>query len=72
LCTALSRRLCPLTDRVERLLAANEEIGKLASPHHLWLEQPIHVANIAVYLASDEAEITTRQILSVDRGVTIY
>jgi len=29
------------------------------------------VANMAVYLASDEAEITTGQILSVDRGVTI-
>jgi hypothetical protein len=27
---------------------------------------------MAVYLASDEAEITTGQILSVDSGVTIY
>jgi hypothetical protein len=26
----------------------------------------------AVYLASDEAEITTGQVLSVDSGVTIY
>jgi enoyl-[acyl-carrier-protein] reductase (NADH) len=30
------------------------------------------VANMAVYLASDESEITTGQILSVDSGVTIY
>ena len=61
-----------LTDRVKRLLAANKDIGKLASTHLLGLGQPIHVANMAVYLASDESEITTGQILSVDSGVTIY
>ena len=61
-----------LTDRVKRLLAANKDIGKLASSHLLGLGQPIHVANIAVYLASDESEITTGQVLSVDSGVTIY
>jgi NAD(P)-dependent dehydrogenase (short-subunit alcohol dehydrogenase family) len=61
-----------LTDRVKRLLAANQDIGKLASSHLLGLGQPIHIANMAVYLASDEAEITTGQILSVDSGVTIY
>jgi NAD(P)-dependent dehydrogenase (short-subunit alcohol dehydrogenase family) len=61
-----------LTDRVKRLLAANKDIGKLASSHLLGLGQPIHVANMAVYLASDEAAITTGQVLSVDSGVTIY
>ena len=29
-------------------------------------------ARTAVYLASDESEITTGQVLSVDSGVTIY
>jgi NAD(P)-dependent dehydrogenase (short-subunit alcohol dehydrogenase family) len=61
-----------LTERVKRLLAANRDIGKLASTHLLGLGQPIHVANMAVYLASDESEITTGQILSVDSGATIY
>ena len=61
-----------LTERVKRLLAANKSIEKLASTHLLGLGQPIHIANMAVYLASDEAEITTGQILSVDSGVTIY
>jgi NAD(P)-dependent dehydrogenase (short-subunit alcohol dehydrogenase family) len=61
-----------LSDRVKRLLASNKDIGKLASTHLLGLGQPIHVANMAVYLASDESEITTGQILSVDSGVTIY
>ena len=33
---------------------------------------PIHMANMAVYLASDEAEITTGQIMVVDSGATIW
>ena len=59
-----------LTDRVK--LAGNENVSKLAASHLLGMGQPIHVANMAVYLASDESEITTGQILSVDSGVTIY
>jgi NAD(P)-dependent dehydrogenase (short-subunit alcohol dehydrogenase family) len=61
-----------LSDRVKRLLAASPDIDKLAQSHLLGLGQPIHIANMAVYLASDEAEITTGQVLSVDSGVTIY
>jgi NAD(P)-dependent dehydrogenase (short-subunit alcohol dehydrogenase family) len=61
-----------LTERVKQLLARNANIEKLASRHLLGLGQPIHVANMAVYLASDEAEITTGQVVSVDSGVTIY
>ena len=57
---------------MKRLLVANKDIGELASTHLLGLGQPIHVANMAVYLASDESEITTGPILSVDSGVTIY
>ena len=61
-----------LTARVKRLMAANKDVSKLAASHLLGLGQPIHVANMAVYLASDEFEITTGQVLSVDSGVTIY
>ena len=61
-----------LTERVKRLLAGNKNLSKLASSHLLGIGQPIHVANMAVYLASDKSEITTGQILSVDSGVTIY
>jgi enoyl-[acyl-carrier-protein] reductase (NADH) len=57
---------------VKRLLAGNKNVEKLASSHLLGMGQPIHIANMAVYLASDEAEITTGQVLSVDSGVTIY
>jgi NAD(P)-dependent dehydrogenase (short-subunit alcohol dehydrogenase family) len=61
-----------LTDRVKRLLAANKNVSKLAASHLLGMGQPIHVADMAVYLASEEAAITTGQILCIDSGVTIY
>ena len=61
-----------LTDRVRKLMEVNPALAKMADSHLLGLGQPIHIANMAVYLASDEAAITTGQILSVDSGVTIY
>jgi NAD(P)-dependent dehydrogenase (short-subunit alcohol dehydrogenase family) len=61
-----------LTDRVKKLIDQNPAVEKLAASHLLGMGQPIHIADMAVYLASDEAAITTGQILSVDSGVTIY
>jgi NAD(P)-dependent dehydrogenase (short-subunit alcohol dehydrogenase family) len=61
-----------LSDRVKKLLDVNPGISKLAESHLFGLGQPIHIANMAVYLASEEAAITTGQIMSVDSGVTIY
>lgn len=60
-----------LSDRVKKMLDQSPDIGKLAASHLMGLGQPIHIADMAVYLASDEAAITTGQILSVDSGVTI-
>ncbi len=61
-----------LSDRVKKLLEVNPALEKLADSHLFGLGQPIHIANMAVYLASDEAAITTGQVYSVDSGVTIY
>jgi NAD(P)-dependent dehydrogenase (short-subunit alcohol dehydrogenase family) len=61
-----------LSDRVKKLLEGSKDIAKLASSHLLGLGLPIHIANMAVYLASDEAEITTGQIMVVDSGATIW
>lgn len=61
-----------VTDRVRKLMAVNPALESLADTHLLGLGQPLHVANMAVYLASDESAITTGQVLSVDSGVTIY
>jgi NAD(P)-dependent dehydrogenase (short-subunit alcohol dehydrogenase family) len=61
-----------LSDRVKKLVEGSPQIKKLADQHLLGFGQPIHIANIAVYLASDEAAITTGQVFPVDSGVTIY
>jgi len=60
-----------LSDRVKKLMQDSPEIEKISQTHLLGLGLPIHIANMAVYLASDESEITTGQVISVDSGVTI-
>ncbi len=64
-------RSVALSDRVKRLLEQSPEIEKIAESHLLGLGWPIHIADMAVYLASDESEITTGQVISVDSGATI-
>ena len=60
-----------LTDRVKNLLEKRSDMRDIAQMHLLGLGEPLDVAHMAVYLASDESRITTGQILSVDSGVTI-
>jgi NAD(P)-dependent dehydrogenase (short-subunit alcohol dehydrogenase family) len=60
-----------LTERVIKLMEGVKDIEKLAATHLLGLGLPIHMADMAVYLASDESAITTGQVLSVDSGVSI-
>ena len=60
-----------LTDRVKKLLEASPEIEAISKTHLLGLGEPIHVAELAVYLAGDESAITTGQVIPVDSGVTI-
>ena len=57
---------------MKKLLEGSKDIAKLAESHLMGLGLPIHMANMAVYLASDEAEITTGQIMVVDSGATIW
>ena len=65
-----------LTARVKKQFEDSGVFGdavrKLAEAHLLGPGQPVHIANMALYLASDESEITTGQIMSVDSGVKIY
>lgn len=61
-----------LSDRVKKLMEGNPAVAKLGESHLFGLGQPLHIANMAVYLASDEAAITTGQVYPVDSGVTIY
>ena len=60
-----------LSDRVKKLLEADTNIESISKTHLLGLGEPIHVAELAVYLAADESAITTGQVIPVDSGVTI-
>jgi NAD(P)-dependent dehydrogenase (short-subunit alcohol dehydrogenase family) len=60
-----------LSERVKKLMAGSKDISKLAATNLLGLGLPEHIAEMAVYLASDESAITTGQILSVDSGATV-
>ena len=60
-----------VTPRVQAR-ARSERIKALAARHLLGPAEAIDVAQMAVYLASDESRVITGQILSVDSGVTIH
>ena len=60
-----------LTERVKKLMEGAKDIEKLAQTHLLGLGMPAHMADMALYLASDESVITTGQVLSVDSGASI-
>lgn len=60
------------TDRIVEVAKHNEHINRLVLEGQPlgWCE-PIHIAYMALYLASDESMVTTGQIMSVDSGATI-
>jgi NAD(P)-dependent dehydrogenase (short-subunit alcohol dehydrogenase family) len=60
-----------MTDRVRKLMAGNTALDRLASAHLLGLIEPPDIANMALFLASDESRMVTGQVYPVDSGVTI-
>jgi NAD(P)-dependent dehydrogenase (short-subunit alcohol dehydrogenase family) len=60
-----------MTDRVRALVAGNPALNKLADSHLIGLIEPEDIANMAVFLASDESRMVTGQVYPVDSGVTI-
>lgn len=60
-----------LTPRVKQRID-HERVQALAARHLLGVAEPIDIAHMAVYLASDESRIVTGQIFPVDSGVTIH
>jgi NAD(P)-dependent dehydrogenase (short-subunit alcohol dehydrogenase family) len=60
-----------MTDRVRRLMTGNAALDKLANAHLLGLIEPPDIANMALFLASDESRMVTGQVYPVDSGVTI-
>lgn len=60
-----------MTDRVRALVAGNTALDKLAQSHLVGLIEPEDIANMAVFLASDESRVITGHVYPVDSGVTI-
>ena len=60
-----------MTDRVRTLVAGNAGLSKLTDSHLLGLIEPEDIANMAVFLASDESRMITGHVYPVDSGVTI-
>ena len=60
-----------LSERVKKQLEGNPVTEELGRQHLLGLIEPVHIADMAVYLASEESARTTGQIFPVDSGVTI-
>ncbi|MEU2007136.1 SDR family NAD(P)-dependent oxidoreductase [Rhodococcus sp. NPDC019627] len=61
-----------LTDRVRGNIDSSPAVKALVDRHLLGPVEPADIANMAVYLASDESRAVTGQIFSVDSGVTIH
>ena len=59
------------TDRVAHMMDNDPDIKSILDRHLLGVGEPIDIAQMALYLASDEARITTGQVLPVDSGITI-
>ena len=61
------------TERVIELAAGNPHIDSLIKEGQLlgWCE-PIDIARMSLYLASDESASTTGQVFPVDGGATIF
>ncbi len=61
-----------MTDRVRgRLEAGNPRVTKIAEAHLLGLIQAEDIANMAIFLASDEARMITGHVYPVDSGITV-
>jgi len=61
-----------MTDHVRgRFEAGNARVTKIASVHLIGLIEPEDIANMAVFLASDEAQMVTGHVYPVDSGITV-
>ena len=60
-----------MTERVKKLFNDSKTRAKLESMHVLGFGEALDIAQMAVYLASDESRLVTGQIFPVDSGLTV-
>ncbi len=61
-----------MTDRVRgRLEAGNPRVSRMAAQHLVGLIEPEDIANMAVFLGSEESRMITGHVYAVDSGITI-
>jgi NAD(P)-dependent dehydrogenase (short-subunit alcohol dehydrogenase family) len=60
-----------LTERVKNLFSDQAIKDKLEAMHVLGFGEPMDIAEMAVYLASDESRLVTGQVFPVDSGLTV-
>jgi NAD(P)-dependent dehydrogenase (short-subunit alcohol dehydrogenase family) len=58
-----------MAQRVKRLIAGNAALTELADSHLLGVIEPGDIANMALYLASDESRMVAGQVLPVSTGI---
>ena len=58
-----------LTERVRRILDGNPAMQSLVDMHLLGLGEPMDMAHVALYFASDDSRITTGIVMPVDSGL---
>jgi NAD(P)-dependent dehydrogenase (short-subunit alcohol dehydrogenase family) len=60
-----------MTDRVKKLVAGNPALDRMSQSHLLGLIEAPDVANMALFLASEESRMITGHVYPVDSGITI-
>jgi|tagenome__1003787_1003787.scaffolds.fasta_scaffold20894196_2 NAD(P)-dependent dehydrogenase (short-subunit alcohol dehydrogenase family) len=60
------------SQRVREAVAGSEALQALAARSLLGPAEPVDIAHMAVYLASDESRVVTGQVLAVDSGITVH
>jgi NAD(P)-dependent dehydrogenase (short-subunit alcohol dehydrogenase family) len=67
--------ICPgvvLSERIIRRLGPNAERAPLGDRHPFAVGQPVDIANVALFLASDESRMVTGAIIPAEGGLSAY
>ncbi len=67
--------ICPgivLSERIQQRFGENAEGATLDEDHPFGMGQPIDIANVALFLASDESRMVTGAVIPAEGGLSAY